>query len=454
MRRSLALLLLPLALAAPAGAQAQEAPDRAPVAFWHSVGDTILERLIVEALEANRDLRAIEARVRDARATRAEARLDLVPAVTSSAAYSRQRIASASFPGAGGALPAQSVWDAGLQFSWEVDVFGRLRRTLDARDALVASAQEDVRDVQVVLAAEVAGAYFDLRGAQDRLAVARRNAENQRRTLQLTQDRLDLGRGNALDTERAQAQLSSTLATIPALDSEIAATRHRIAVLLGRAPGSLAQVLDVDSCAAATLPASLTVADRDAIVRERPDVRSAQRRFEAGTAFVRAAKADYRPRISIAATAGYTANAFDALGNSGTPRYAIGPVVSWPLFDLGRVKTRVDAARAGESEAAARYEQAVLLALEEVETSLTSYARARERLEHLDAAAAASERATQLARLRFEEGATDFLEVLDAERRQLEAQDRAAAGRTEATNRLVAVYRALGGRPPAEGGAR
>jgi NodT family efflux transporter outer membrane factor (OMF) lipoprotein len=454
--RSAALLLVPLALAAPLGARAQDAAPRpSPVAFWQAVGDTTLQRLIGEALDANRDLRAIEARVREARATRAEARLDLAPIVTSSAAYSRQRLASASFPGAGGGLPAQSVWDAGLQFSWEVDVFGRLRRTLDARNALLASAEEDVRDVQVLLAAEVAGAYFDLRGAQERLAVARRNAENQRRTLQLTEDRLELGRGNALDTERAQAQLSSTLATIPALESEIAATQHRIGVLLGRAPRSVAQELDADTCApATTLPAELTVADDEAIVRARPDVRSAERRLDASRAFVSAAKADYRPRISIAATAGYTANAFDALGNSGTPRYAIGPVVSWPLLDLGRVRTRVDAARAGESEATARYEQAVLAALEEVETSLTSYARARERLEHLDEAAAASERATQLARLRFEEGATDFLEVLDAERRQLEAQDLWAAGRTEATNRLVAVYRALGGRPPTEVGAR
>jgi outer membrane protein TolC len=147
-----------------------------------------------------------------------------------------------------------------------------------------------------------------------------------------------------------------------------------------------------------------------------------------------------------------TANAFGALGDTGTPRYALGAVVSWPFLDLGRVKAGVDEARAHEIEAEARHEQAVLEAREEIETSLTAYRRARERLRHLGDAAAASERATELARLRFEEGGTDFLEVLDAERRQLEAQDRLAAGHTEAAGWLVSVYRATGGASALPGG--
>jgi NodT family efflux transporter outer membrane factor (OMF) lipoprotein len=443
MRKAL-LLLAASTLAAPAWAQQADAQRETPAPFWQALQDTTLERLIVQALEANHDLRAVEARVREARATRVNAALDLAPTITASGGYSRQRLASASFPGAAGRLPDQDVWDAGVQMSWELDVFGRLRRSLQGQNALLASAEEDVRDVEVLLTAEVASAYFDMRGAQDRLGVARRNAENQRRTLQLTQDRLELGRGNALDTERAQAQLSSTLATIPSLEAEISALQHRIGVLLGRPPTSVVQELGNATCQP-TLPERLDVTNTEELIRQRPDVRSAERQVAASSAFVGAAKADYLPRVSIGAVAGYTASAFDALGNTGTPRYAIGPVLSWPLLDLGRVKTRVDEARAGQLQAEARFQQSVLTAHEEAETALTAYNRSRERLEHLDDAAVASERATELARLRFEGGATGFLEVLDAERTLLEAQDRAALGRREATSSLISVYRALGG---------
>ena len=443
MRKTL-ILIAATALAAPVWAQQPDAQRAAPGTFWQALQDTTLERLIAHALEANHDLRAVEARVREARATRINAALDLAPTITASGGYSRQRLASASFPGAAGRLPDQDVWDAGLQMSWELDVFGRLRRSLQGQNALLASAEEDVRDVEVLLTAEVASAYFDMRGAQDQLAVAHRNAENQRRTLQLTQDRLELGRGNALDTERAQAQLSSTLATIPSLEAEISSLQHRIGVLLGRPPTSVVQELGNAACQP-TLPEKLNVDNTEELVRQRPDVLSAERQLAASSAFVGAAKADYLPRVSIGAVAGYTASAFDALGNTGTPRYAIGPVLSWPLLDLGRVKTRVDEARAGQVQAEARFQQSVLNAHEEAETSLTAYHRARERLKHLDDAAVASERATELARLRFEGGATGFLEVLDAERTLLEAQDRQALGRREATSLLVSVYRALGG---------
>ncbi|MGH7574012.1 MAG: efflux transporter outer membrane subunit [Longimicrobiales bacterium] len=450
-----ALLLVLLALSAPVATQAQVSGDAPPAAaaFWQSLGDPTLDRLVGQALEGNHDLRAVEARVREASATRVEAALDLAPSITAVGGYSRQRLSSATFPGTAGSLPDQNVWDAGVQMSWELDVFGRVRRSLQGRNALLASAEDDVGDTQVLLVTEVARAYFDLRGAQDRLAVARQNAENQRRTLELTQDRLELGRGNAVDTERAQAQLSSTLATIPALEAEIAAAQHRTGVLLGQPPTAVVEELGAEPRTLA-LPADLNVTNVEQLVRTRPDVRSAEQQHVASKAFVGAAKADYLPRLSIGATAGYTAGAFDALGNS-APRYAVGPVISWPLFDLGRVKTRVDAARAAEVGAAARYEQSILRALEEAETSLVSFERARERLQHLDDAAAASERATELARLRFEEGAADFLEVLDAERTLLEAQDRSAAGRTDATNWLVSVYRALGGvRPDGLGGSR
>lgn len=416
-------------------------------ALWRALGDTTLERLVTDALAANPDLRAADARVRAARALRTTARLDLRPSVTASGGYTRQRVSSALVPGAGGSLPDQDLWDAGVRMSWEVDVFGRGRRTLRGRGALVDAAEEDVRDVRVLLAAEVARAYFDLRGAQDRLSVALRNAENQRRSLQVTRVRLEAGRGTGLDTERAQAQLSSTLAAVPVQQAAIAAAQHRIGVLLGRAPASVATELD-GAAPLPPLPVLRPAAEPGALARLRPDVRVAERQLQAQAAFVSAARAESLPRFSVGGVAGFTSGSLDGLGGSGTPRYAIGPVVSWPLFDLPRVRAGVAAARAGEAEAAARYDQAVLRAMEEVETSAVAYTRAREALVHLEEAAAASERATALARLRYEEGGTGFLEVLDAERTQLEAQDRLSAGRTEAAQGLVAVYRALGGRWP------
>ena len=169
------------------------------------------------------------------------------------------------------------------------------------------------------------------------------------------------------------------------------------------------------------------------------------RRLAAEGALVGAAKAEYLPRLTLGGTAGYTAAAFNSLGEQGTFRYAVGPVISWPAFDLGRVKARVDASRAREAEAKARYDQTLLRAQEEVETALVRYRTARERVERIQEAAAASERAADLARLRFTGGVTDFLQVLDAERTQLEAQNQLAQSRTEAATAYAALYKALGG---------
>lgn len=436
----------------------REAPDSVPAAaaaavsrtaFWETLGDSALVRLVVQGLEANHDVRAAAARVRGARAERSLSAFDLAPTVTVAGGYTRQRLSSASFPGFG-SFPDQDIWDVGVDAFWEIDVFGRLRRNLQGQNALLGSAEEDLRDVQVLLTAELASAYFDLRGAHGQLDVARRNAENQRRSLQVTRQRLDAGRGTAFDTERAQAQLSTTLAAIPSLEARLASAQYRIGVLVGRPPAAVAG--ELDSTAALPLPPEIgAIVSPDSLVRQRPDVISAERRLAAETAFVGAAKADYLPRLTLNGQAGYTSPEFDRIAGTGTSRYAIGPVISWPALNLGRVKARADIARAREAEARARYEQSVLQALQEVETSLVSYRTARSRLERLEEAAAASERAADLARLRFEGGVADFLQVLDAERTQLEAQDQLARSRTDAVTAYVAVYRALGGTWPVVG---
>ena len=430
-------------------AQQQAAVRPVSLTFWEQVGDTTLVRLTTEALRANRNVQMAESRVRQARAARTSSALDLAPTVTAAAGYSRTRISEAQF-----GIPAteRSTWDAGVIAAWEVDVFGRLRKNLRGADALSQSAQEDVRDVERIVAAELASAYFDLRGAQDQLEVARRNAENMRRTLSLTRNRLEAGRGSAFDTERAQAQLSTTLALVPTFETRVAAARHRIGVLVGRDPSLVAAELNRPctaeeevECAPPELPDTLVTVDPELAVRSRPDVRSAERRLAAETAFVGAAKADYLPRLSVGGTAGYTSLDFDGIGNTGTGRYAVGPVVTWPLLNLGRVKANVDAAKGLEAEARARYEQTVLLAREEIESARVAYTKAKERLTELEAAERASNRAAELARLRFEGGVTDFLQVLDAQRSLLIAQDQLARGRTDAVNALVALYRATGG---------
>src|SRR5437899_8626829 len=443
------LLLLALGISS-TRAHSQEPESTPPIAFWKTFGDTTLERLVGEVVKSNHDVVAAEARLRGARAARTQTALDFAPTVYATASYTPQRFASASFPGSVGgagatAFPDQTVWDAGLQLSWELDLFGRIRKSTQGRNALVGAAEEDVRDLQVLLASELAVNYFELRGAQDRLRVARRSAENQQHTLDVTVQRLDAGRGNEFDSERARTQLNSTLAAIPALEASVSAVEHRIAVLVGHEVAGLGQEgVGDDHPALPALPDSIVVPNPDVAVRRRPDVRSAERQLAAGNAFVGAAKAEYLPRITVSGAAGYVGVSLDALSNSNTPRYAIGPVIALPL-NLGRVKAGVDQARAQQAEADANYRKTALQAREELATSVVSYTKARQSLDYLEAAAKASERAAALARLRFDEGASDLLQVLDAERTMLAAQDRLVAGRTAAATGLVAVYRSVGG---------
>jgi multidrug efflux system outer membrane protein len=412
----------------------------APSQFWNDLGDTVLTRLTREALEANLDVRMASARVQRARALRREAAFELAPVVTAAGGYARQRTASASF---GFDVPDRDLWDAELRASWEIDVFGRIRSRVRGQGALHEASQEGLRDIQRLLAAELATAYYALRGAEERLGVAEQNAENQRGTVQYIRDLLEAGRGTAFDTERAQALLSSTLAGIPQLRSQAASARHRIAVLVGRSPAALGDALNSPG-ALPVLPDTLAGVSVE-LLRARPDVVAAERQLAAETAFVGAARAEYLPRLTIGGTAGFTANTLDSLGRSGSGRYLVGPMITWPAFNLGRVKAGVDAARATQLEARSRYELVLLLAEEEVATAYSDYAGARAQVDLLAEAAGASERAAELARLRFTEGVTDYLPVLDAERTVLAAQDRLAEGRTAAAMALVAVYRARGG---------
>ena len=415
--------------------------------FWTELGDTTLTMLVREAQRANMDVRVAESRLTSARASKRLAALDLVPTITGTGSTSRSQFSIAQTPGALSQLPAQQLWDVGFDASWEVDFFGRVGRNVRAASALAESSEHGLEDVQVSVAAEVARTYFDLRGAQRQLAVSRRNAATQQKIVKLTEDRLAAGRGTAFDTERAKSVLYLTLAATPGLESQIALDRARLAVLLGRTPYALPVAL-LDSAPLPRLPDTVYVGSPDQLVRRRPDVLSAERQLAARALFVGSARAEYLPKITLSASAGYLGTSVDSLFKRGNSRLLVGPVMTFPLFDLGRVRQRVQVAEAGQEEAQASYNSTVLRALEESEASLVTYDRAHARLAILESAVRSSARAADLAQQRFEAGLTDFLQVLDAERTLLDAENQLALGHTAAATALVAVYKAVGGTWP------
>lgn len=412
--------------------------------FWKSFNDPLLDQLVEQALDSNHDIRIAMTRLREARALRGEARLDLAPTVTASGGYTESRSSVRQAPAALGIERDEDYYEASFDASWELDFFGRVRRGIEASSAEVGAAEAGVYDSQVSITAEVARNYFELRGYQERLAVARRNAENQSESLRITNARLDAGRGTRLDTSRASAQLSATLATIPEL--EAAATRSilRLGVLTGHSPEALVAQLS-EPRALPQLPINHAIGTPETLLRRRPDIRIAERNLAAATARIGVAVGDLFPRVSLTGRWGYDAVSSSDLGNGGSEAFAFGPSIQWAAFDLGRVRQRIDQREAAADGALARYEQTVLRALEETDASLTDYSKALVKQEHLQNSATASIEAATLARARFESGASDFLTVLDAERSVLEAEDQLARSETQTATALLATYKALGG---------
>jgi NodT family efflux transporter outer membrane factor (OMF) lipoprotein len=415
--------------------------------FWTSLGDTTLIALVREAQRANMDVRVAESRLSGARASRRLARLDLVPTITGTGSTSRLQNSLAQTPGLTSQAPAYNLYDVGFDASWEVDFFGRVNRNVQALGALAESSQHGLEDVQISVAAEVARTYFELRGAQRRLEVAQRNAANQQKVVRLTEDRLAAGRGTAFDTERAKSVLYLTLSATPALEAEIALDRNRLAVLLGKSPDALPATL-ADSAPPLRLPDTIYVGSPNELVRRRPDVLRAERQLAARSLFVGSARAEYLPRVTLSARMGYTSTTVDSLIKRGSSRLLLGPVLTFPLFDVGRVRERVQIAEANQDVAQAEYNATVLGALAESQASLVAYDRAHARLAILESAVKSAARAADLSQQRFEAGLTDFLQVLDAERTVLDAENQLAQGQTAAASALVAAYKAVGGTWP------
>ncbi|HEY1900107.1 MAG TPA: efflux transporter outer membrane subunit [Steroidobacteraceae bacterium] len=411
--------------------------------FWGQFNDDLLDGLVIEALAANHDLRIALAHLQQARALRTQAKLDLLPTVTATGGYTNQQYPASETFGAGTSLD-ERYYSAGFDASWELDLFGRVRREVEASRATVEGQEATLHDVQVSVTAEVASTYFELRGEQTELAVLQRNAANQQQTVELTAALLDAGRATELDTSRAKAQLDTTLATIPPLRAAVEKSIHRLSVLTGREPDALSAVLATPGTLP-QLPRITAVGDPAELLRRRPDIRIAERRLAASTAQIGVAVGDLFPKVTFNGNFGYAAGDLAALGTAGSKTFLIGPAISWPAFDLGRVRARIAGARAGADADLAAYQQTVLQALEETENALVAHARARDRLVQLTAAARESDTAAQIARARYEGGLVGFLDVLEAEREQLTAQDQLAQSRTDTATSLIAVYKALGG---------
>jgi outer membrane protein, multidrug efflux system len=300
-----------------------------------------------------------------------------------------------------------------------------------------------LQDARVSVIAEVARDYFILRGLQDQLALTISNADNQLSSLKLTRTRLEAGRGNELDTSRAEAQWQTTLATIPNLQAAIATTIYRLSVLTGRQPTALSGSLSPQA-PIPKAPLLNAIGTPEQLLRRRPDVRVAERHLAAATARVGVATGDLFPKVTLLGEVGYFTPTFSTFGQGDARFFTVGPSITWAAFDLGRVRARIGTAKAETDAALAAYEGAVLGALEDTEGALINYSRSQQRRESLEVAAAASVKAADLARKRFEGGLIDFLEVLDAERTALSAELLLAQSRTDAATSLVAVYKALG----------
>ncbi len=409
-------------------------------AWWRQFGDPVLADLEARALAGNLDLHIAIARVSSARAAFNETQYDYAPHVPLDASYSRSK---EQFPGFTTSRLDIASSSVGFDASWEIDLFGHVRRQAAAAGAAVGAEQASLADAQVTVAAEVARNYFELRGTQRQIVVARDNLQNERAALHLTQVRYEAGRVTELDTDSAQARLKATEATVPLLEAAEKRYGYRLAVLLGVSPGSLDAELSAVPVQAMTAP--LPIGDVSALLRTRPDVRFAERNLAAATERVGVATADLFPRVSFTGFVGFLAGDTSQLGKAASRAWLINPAVSWPALDYGSVHARLRAAKAEADGALSAYQKAVLTALEDFEDACVGYSTQETRLVSVIEQAQASRRAEQLAEIQYREGSINFVVLLDAQRTLLQAEDELAQAETAANTGAVAVYKALGG---------
>jgi multidrug efflux system outer membrane protein len=423
-----------------AAAQAQYDRNRTETLWWQQFDDPTLNKLVAESLQGNRELRIAFARLKAARAIRDDISNDAMPVVTSRAS---SEIGRAQVPGQADHRVNQERYDLGLDMAWEIDLFGRIQRELEASDADSQVAEANLYQLQVTMIAELVDAYGQLRGAQLREDIARANLKNQQESRGVTVQLRDAGVGNELDVVRSDARLAAVEASLPQLQAEQAHQRNRIATLLGERPDALS--VDLSPSKLPAISKTLPIGDPTKLLKNRPDVVSAERQLAAQTARIGVATADLFPRVSLSGFLGFTAARGSQLGAGAAQAWGLGPSITWAAFDLGSVRARIRGANADAEGALANYEQQVLLALEETENAFSDYDKRQLRLIALVRQSESSRAAANLASVQYREGTADFLVLLDAERERLAAEDSQAQAEIELYRGLVAIYKALGG---------
>lgn len=417
--------------------------------WWRSFQDPELTSLVQRAIAANLDFKIAVARLQEARTQGAVVAGAALPEVGVSGAagrgngsdLTRGRIspALASADNRNGAQITQAV---GFDAEWEIDLFGKLRREIEAAGDDAQAAIEARNDALITLVADVARTYFDLRGLEMRRAALGRNIATAQRTVDFVTARFDRGLTNELDVTLAQRELAMLNAEATPMDAQITAARYTLAVLIGEYPESVDRELAKPGTIPA-LPASVATGLPIDLLRRRPDIREAERALAAATARIGVATADLFPHLDVTGALGW--QALSASTGASPQIWALGPSASWSLLDFGTLDALVDIADLRSKEYLLAYKRTILEAVRQVDTEADDYAAEQNSLRNLDDAIAASRRSVRLASERYDRGLTDFLNVLDAERQEYVLEDQYAATQTAAAEALVGLYKGLGG---------
>jgi outer membrane protein, multidrug efflux system len=409
-------------------------------AWWTQFRDPHLDALIKSAIEANQDLRIAETRIREARAERRMTASMGTPGVGASSVYTNSRTGENTSSG----KTNMDLFQAGFDVGWEIDIIGELRRATEAADAAVAASVEDKRDVLVTLAAEVARNYIELRGTQQRLAITRENITNQEQTVDMAKKKFRIGFAGELAVVQAETQLTMTMSQIPGLENSASQAMHQLALLLGRTPETLIPELQPEATLP-TMPPQVPISLSSDLLRQRPDIRRAERQLASATAEIGVATAELFPSFSLSALIGLESIGISHLVTSGSRYWSAGPKVQWSLFDGGKTRAGIEASESRRDRAEIVYEKTVLTALVEVENALVAYSREQQAERILETAVAAAQRALTLSKNQYALGLVDFLNVLQSEQSFNQSRDQLVQSRQRLSLNMVALFKALGG---------
>jgi NodT family efflux transporter outer membrane factor (OMF) lipoprotein len=411
--------------------------------WWTTFGDQSLTSLVERAVNSNLDLKQAEARILQARAARGIVTAGLWPSAAATGSFTRSHSPATTTPGGSGGVN-RNLYQAGLDAAWELDMFGGVRRDVEAANADVLAALEDRQGVLVTLAAEVALNYIDLRGFQQQIVIAQDNLKAQKHSAELTRKRFQGGFVGALDVANADAQVATTASQIPLLESSARQAIYNLSVLLGREPSALLEELSPTSIIPVA-PPSVPVGVPSDLLRRRPDIRRAEAQIHSATARIGVATADLFPKVSLSGTGGLQGSQSNALTNWNNRFWSFGPSASWQVFDAGRIGSNIELQKALKEQSFIAYQQTVLTALQDVENALIASAKEQEHRNRLMEAVAASRKAVDLATQLYTEGQTDFLNVLAAQRSLYTSEDALVQSNRNVSTNLVALYKALGG---------